>query len=94
MRPKRLSFWKMRAQETREKKRRIARTARATQPVCARMSKMLPMKMADKREMMTAPQFEQNLAHLSKLAHEESRVKIYEMRCAKEVMHGSGVRSG
>jgi hypothetical protein len=69
----------MSAQEIREKKRRIARTPRATQPVCARMSKMLPMMMADRKEMMSVPQFEQNFADKTNLAHAWNRVKG--MRC-------------
>jgi hypothetical protein len=45
----------MSAQEIREKKSRRTRTPRATQPVCARISKILPTMMAENRELMSAP---------------------------------------
>ena len=38
MRPNIPHFWKIMAHEMREKRRRIARTPRATTPVCRRMS--------------------------------------------------------
>jgi len=70
MRPKMPIFWKISAQETSEKKRRSKRTARATKPVCWRMSKMLPMTTADKKEIMTVPHEQQILLVKFKLAHE------------------------
>ena len=79
MRPNRPSFWKIKAQEIREKNSRIARTQRATKPVCARMSKILPMKMADRKEIMSVPHLEQNFADKASVADEWNRVKG--MRC-------------
>ena len=43
----------MSAQEMSEAKSRITSTARATRPVCARISKMLPMRMAFRRKRMS-----------------------------------------
>lgn len=69
------SFWKIKAQEIREKKRRMPRTPRATKPVCARMSKMLPMKMADREKMMSVPQLEKNFVDKTSVADRWNRVK-------------------
>jgi len=69
------SFWKMSAQETREKKRSKTRTARATQPVCARMSKMLPMKMAENRKMASASQENEKFTDKSNVTHGWNMVK-------------------
>jgi hypothetical protein len=46
-------FWKISAHEMSEAKSRMPRTPRATQPVCARISKMLPMNAAKRRERMS-----------------------------------------
>jgi len=81
MRPKRPDFWKISAQETREAKRRMARTTRATKPVCARISKMLPMKMARKRKMISVPHEKQIFTDKSNVAHGWNRVKG--MRCKR-----------
>lgn len=48
-------FWKISAQEISEKNSRMPRTPRATHPVCSRMSKMLPTRNADAREVMSVP---------------------------------------
>jgi hypothetical protein len=53
-------FWRMRAQEMSEAKSRMARTPRATQPVCARISKMLPTRMAFRRKRMSVSLRERN----------------------------------
>jgi len=53
-------FWRIRAQEIREAKSRMTRTPRATQPVCARISKMLPMRMAFRRKRMSVSLRERN----------------------------------
>jgi hypothetical protein len=50
MRLKRPDFWRISAHEIREAKSRMTRTPRATQPVCARISKMLPTRMAFRRK--------------------------------------------
>ena len=53
MRPNMPDFWRISAQEMSEAKRRMPNTPRATQPVCVRMSKMLPMRMALRRKRMS-----------------------------------------
>jgi hypothetical protein len=75
MRPKMPSFWKMSAQEIREKKRSSRRTKRATQPVCARTSKMLPMKMAENREMASAPHESEISTYKPNVTHGWNMVK-------------------
>jgi len=84
MRPKRPDFWKMRAQEISDAKRRRPRTRRATQPVCARISKMLPMMISENRGMMSAPRRKQIFGHKITVAYEGSGVKRIEMlRCGE-----------
>lgn len=81
----------MSAQETREKNRRRARTMRATQPVCAMISKMLPMKMAEKKKIMSAPQEKRNFTDKSNVAHAWNVVKTIEMRvCGKSLPRRHG----
>ena len=75
MRPKMPSFWKISAQETSEKKRSIARTIRATQPVCAMISKMLPMKMAENRKMASASQESEKFTDKLNVTHGWNMVK-------------------
>lgn len=83
MRPKRPNFWKMSAQEIREKKSSRTRTQRATRPVWARISKMLPMKRVLSRKRMSAPHEKQNLFDTRNVAHGWKRVKRNGMRvCA------------
>jgi hypothetical protein len=65
----------MSAQETREKKRSKTRTTRATQPVCAMISKMLPMKMAENRKMAIAPQESVNFTAQCNVTHGWNMVK-------------------
>jgi hypothetical protein len=74
----------MRAQEMREAKRRRPRTPRATQPVCARISKMLPIKMSENRGIMSAPREKQILSHKFTVAYGSNGVKRIEMRMCKE----------
>jgi len=69
------SFWKMSAQEISEKKRSSRRTKRATQPVCARTSKMLPMKMAENRKMALAPQGSEDFTDKSNVTQGWNMVK-------------------
>src|SRR5215472_14070190 len=52
MRPNIPHFWKIMAHETREKRRRIARTPRATHPVCVRMSLRSVARIVLSRKMM------------------------------------------
>src|SRR5215472_248093 len=52
MRPNIPHFWKIIAHETREKRRRIARTPRATHPVCVRMSLRSVARIVVSRKMM------------------------------------------
>ena len=52
MRPKTPSFWKIIAQEMTENIRRSAKTPRATQPVCLRISKRSVAKIVVNRKMM------------------------------------------
>src|ERR1700686_4998315 len=60
MRLKRPVFCRISAQEMSEANRRMARTPRATRPVCARISKMLPTRMAFRRKRMSVSLGESN----------------------------------
>src|SRR5271169_2224072 len=74
----------MRAQEIREKKSRRTRTQRATRPVWARTSKMLPMKRMLSRKRMSAPHEKQNLFDTRNVAHGWKVVKRNGMRVCAE----------
>jgi len=75
------------AQEISEKRRSISRTPRATQPVCSRMSKMLPMKMAERRRIGKTPQEKRNFRDKRNVAYGLGMVKRNEMvMCREEVV--------